>query len=363
MNAPPFLKVKEFPSIQEGEIRKVSTCLLVLEFVNCYQRMHLRCTDFTSNPQNGQIAYKQNNLDVPPDQLISFPMLEREFDSLNKSYQEFYNEDFDLVNAYGDNKYLDVSDRLIVITVNLTLRLYKGCLEPYLYDPDLVELKACDTNDKPVVLDLFEEIRSRKEYFKSVEHLAKTMIPEDLRLECSAIAKKESELISIEDYIVDIEFSDDDDELDTSVVIPDTRRVYSVSEIKKMPMCLDETPYLVNAKICGTFPDDWIYLATRMLTPQQIPIRDLELIVADVDVDEETILDEQNSTSVFVGCENLLKLTGCKSQKQFYGNVSRAKLRFAGKMGTPIQLEIMKDKKAINSDTLKVVWSLVQIVS
>ncbi|RCK60383.1 hypothetical protein Cantr_08741 [Candida viswanathii] len=363
MNAPPFLKVKEFPFIEEGEVRKVSTCLLVLEFVKCYQRMHVRCTDFTGNPQNGQLTYKQNNLDVTPDQLISFPMLEREFDSLNKSYQEFYNEDFDLVDAYGDNEYLDVSDRLIVITVNLTLRLYKGCLEPYLYDPDLVEINACDTNEKPLVLDLFEEIKSRKEYLKSVEHLAKTMMPEDLTLESSTIAKKEPELIYIDDRIVDIEFTDDDDECDSSVVIPDTPRVYSVSEIKQMPMSLDKTPYLVNAKICGTFPDDWIYLATRMLTSQQVPIRDLELIVADADVDEETLLDERNSTSIFVGWEKLLKLTGCKSQKQLYSNVSSAKLRFAGKMGFPIRLEIMKDKKAINSDTQKVVWSLVQIVS
>ncbi|MCP8719850.1 MAG: hypothetical protein M5F18_11245 [Asgard group archaeon] len=367
MSAPPFLKVKDFPFLEARDTYKVSTCLLLLEILENYKTMQLVCTDFTNNIQNKEGNYKRNRLDIPSGQIICIPMLPKEFEALNKSYNEFYNDSYNLVQEYKDNGFVDVADKLIVITLNLKLRLYNRVLEPYLYDPEMVEYQLCDKRELEVVRSLFKEIIKRNAYFKLVKERCHKLMPPDLVSETTSTAERSNSyvpVVSIENSseyteLADVEFSDEFDD-QSSDIYPTEPKIYSISEIKQVPMSLDEEVYPISGKVYATFPDDWSFIAGKVGKGDVISIRDLELIVGDVNINEDTILDDRNSLSIILQRDELLKYTKSKSPEHFYCDVSRAKQEFYQMMSSLKLIQIKKGSKKINSLKQKIVWKFVE---
>ncbi|KAK6892355.1 hypothetical protein K6H09_003603 [Candida tropicalis] len=243
-------------------------------------------------------------------------MLPKEFEALNKSYNEFYNDSYNLVQEYKDNGFVDVADKLIVITLNLKLRLYNRVLEPYSYDPEMVEYQLCDKRELEVVRSLFKEIIKRNAYFKLVKERCHKLMPPDLVSETTSTAERSNSyvpVVSIENSseyteLADVEFSDEFDD-QSSDIYPTEPKIYSISEIKQVPMSLDEEVYPISGKVYATFPDDWSFIAGKVGKGDVISIRDLELIVGNVNINEDTILDDRNSLSIILQRDELLKYT------------------------------------------------------
>lgn len=377
MGAPPFLKVEEFPILEENNHaqHKVSTCLLVLEFFRERDFMKLICTDFTNNAQTSGGEFHRNGLDIPAGQLIKIPMHKTDFTNLGENYNEFYKKPTDFMKMWDEDSWFDVSDMLIIIKINLRLRLYRGILEPYTYDPEMVLYEDCGVQDSRKIHSLFKEIISRKPYFKLIESYARIMMPKELLSESSlSLSQQSFSNISIDNAdnyeagLLNEEFTDEDDEdeyknITNGAITLNAPKIYSISEIKQIPMQEnDETYVLLQAQVYGTFPDDWSYLAGKDDKTNQIEIRDLEMIVGDVHLDENTILDELNSLMIVVSPQELLNYIGYSSNIDFYTDISGAKQKFNQMMmNSPKRLKLIRNSQNINNSFVKVVWSLVEI--
>ena len=95
-------------------------------------------------------------------------------------------------------------------------------------------------------------------------------------------------------------------------------------------------------------------------TPKDPIIRDLEWILADVDADENTVLNSENTLSVILTAQDILKFSPVQSIEEFFINCSRLREHLDAIFDKPTELEIRKVEIPINTNTTTIVWSPVE---
>lgn len=188
----PVKKIWEIPEI-EGDFPRGSkfpyrtkTFVLVLRVMPLNnKRCVIEATDFTANNQiSDEIGEDEKDyrfLKVDENKVLRIIGYRDKFLNLCRLYETaFPDNKIDLAENNPDGGFLRVlDDKLLIMSLTLKWREYNGKLEPYAYDPDVVEWDCLEEHEKPVVSALYKKILKRKQYIKSLEGLEKVIIPEE----------------------------------------------------------------------------------------------------------------------------------------------------------------------------------------
>ncbi|EMG45987.1 hypothetical protein G210_3786 [Candida maltosa Xu316] len=378
-------KVEKFPHIVKfDEIEaKVSAYVLALRIVKTKSdnMVCLHVTDFTSHPQTGGVSsFHSRDLYVPSDQILVLPFHKDSLGKFDSMVEETYGMSYNFLEKFKYSEYLEVHDKLLVLKMNLQLRRYSSYLEPYSYDHEMVEYNRLIKHDKSIVDDLFKNIEKHTAYYKLIRPLAKKLLQVDEPSALSEVTKtipeedqkpvpqsttpdKDPKVVpeikksTVPDYdqsvVPDIEQIDtkDDDEIST----PDINKEYTVKEIKKQKMNIDDLEYCVKGKIIGFNPDDWGQIAGET-TDNEFVVKDVEWILADPEADGNATLNSNNTINLLVKGEETLKII---EKLQIRGTPAELRRKFGKKvLDKSGKFKLKKVTKPVGKKYKMVVWSL-----
>lgn len=400
----PYLtKIKDFSFLESNDdSEKVRFCGLVLRFYpRTREYIGMDVTDFTSHRQVCRNQeYYNGGLLLERNEVLTLPVYIEALERIQNSHLDVFGEEYNLKEQYlSGGGALDVHDKLLVVVMTLKNRLYQGFLEPYSYDHEVLDYEYLDSKEKLIADDLFRNIMSHKEYFSKVSHLAPKIVPQKLLSPADPSSKDRDNTLQVDvesshidtktnnsspsskhshppnpsttnsspplDLVPDIEHDDFDFCNSSTVGSPEEDKIYTIPELKQLDTTLDNKTYMVKCKIIGCIPDDWMYLSGKEMdpksnTPKDPIIRDLEWILADVDADENTVLNSENTLSVILTAQDILKFSSVQSIEEFFINCSRLREHLDAIFDKPTELEIRKVEIPINTNTTTIVWSPVE---
>ncbi|KAI3405373.2 hypothetical protein KGF56_001820 [Candida oxycetoniae] len=144
-------------------------------------------TDFTSNNQccdgddGEELAYQAVNLRLTRKQVVRLVVHTDKLKILGEQYESAFSNcklDFLEMLEDPDNYHgFSVEDKVIIFAVTTQWRLYRGILEPYTYDHEILEFNDAIDQYLSVVGDLYCNIMKQNQYVSNNKSLIEKIVP------------------------------------------------------------------------------------------------------------------------------------------------------------------------------------------
>ncbi|KAG5421715.1 hypothetical protein I9W82_000807 [Candida metapsilosis] len=188
----PVKKVSQIPTIygqyirDKLQYRTKTFCLVLRVFPVDEARCRVDVTDFTAHVQIsdevGENEKEYRFLKTDENKVLRVISFKDKIQMLAQKYEDLYpGQKVNLPKAEEDEMFSKIlDDKLMVVSMTMWWREYRGILEPYTYDPDIVEYDYLQAHEKKVVDDLYKKILKKREYIKALNGLEKVIIPADV---------------------------------------------------------------------------------------------------------------------------------------------------------------------------------------
>ncbi|KAI5966512.1 uncharacterized protein KGF55_000821 [Candida pseudojiufengensis] len=191
-------KVKEIPLISGNNIQgtynilKTKLYFLVLNVFSTYDqnRVKFEVTDFTAHPQLFDEYCAERTYDeivVDTRKILKICVFKDKLDFISKCYEETHEGlklDIRHELSLNGGSSANLDTKLIIMSMTIKWREYKGKLEPYSFDPEIVEWipSSMDKQEEQVLTDLYKNILKQRHYIDALEkrgiNRVKKIIPE-----------------------------------------------------------------------------------------------------------------------------------------------------------------------------------------
>ena len=186
----PVKKVSQIPTIHGQYIREKlqyrtkTFCLVLRVFPVDETRCKVDVTDFTAHVQiSDEVDENEKEyrfLKTDENKVLRVISFKDKIQMLAQKYENLYPGQKVNLPKEDDFFLMVLDDKLMVVSMTMWWREYRGILEPYTYDPDIVEYEYLEANEKKVVDDLYKKILKKREYIKELDGLEKVIIPADV---------------------------------------------------------------------------------------------------------------------------------------------------------------------------------------